>query len=67
MVVVVHWFWGNRFWLYSGHPLVGVADIASKFDAKDKSVGLHHHFYLTKVNDTGPNWPGVLSRLVPCI
>ena len=24
-------------------------------------------FLLTQDNNTGPNWPGVLSRLVPCI
>ena len=30
--------------LLIGHPLVGVADIASKFDAKDKSAGLGQLF-----------------------
>ena len=28
-----------------------------------RSKVLCHHFYLSKVNNTCPNWPGVLSRL----
>ena len=42
VVVVVRWFLGTRLFVLAlliGHPLVRVANIASKFDAKDKSAG----------------------------
>ena len=41
VVVVVRWFLGTRLFVLAlliGHPLVRVADISSKFDAKDKSA-----------------------------
>ena len=42
VVVLVRWFLGARLFvlaLLEGHPLVKVANISSKFDAKDKSAG----------------------------
>ena len=37
VVVVVRWFLGTRLFVLA--LLIGVANIASKFDAKDKSAG----------------------------
>ena len=68
---------------YNIHYVMNITDIDDKIIKRFvhiflssqiilRSKVLRHHFYLPKViirsgNNTGPNWPGVLSRLLLCI